>query len=30
MKGCEISLNPYKYWGNWHFKCAKNEKTNLI
>lgn len=23
MKGCEISLNPYKHWENWHFKCAK-------
>lgn len=23
MKGCEISLNHYKHWGNWHFRCAK-------
>lgn len=23
MKGCGISLNPYKHWENWHFRCAK-------
>lgn len=23
MKGCEISLTPYKHWESWCFRCAK-------